>query len=52
MERVMTLRIFDHLFVNHGWHAPARLDAPEARVSTQRESVAVEILAEERAEIE
>lgn len=48
----MTLRIFDHLFVNHGWRAPACVHAPEARVSTQRESAAIEISAVEREEIE
>jgi hypothetical protein len=52
MEHIMALRIFDHLFVNHGWHAPSRVDAPEALVSTQRESAAVEVSAAEREEIE
>lgn len=47
----MALRIFDHLFVNHGWHARGCLYAPEARVATERESTSVEISAAEREEI-
>src|ERR1043166_5399160 len=52
MERNMALRIFDHLFVNHGWHAPSGIQTPEARVSTQRECAAIDIPAAERKEIE
>jgi AraC-like DNA-binding protein len=52
MEHVMALRIFDHLFVNHGWHAPGGIQAPEARVSTHKESAAIEVPAAEREEIE
>jgi AraC-like DNA-binding protein len=48
----MALRIFDHLFVNHGWHAPRGIQAPEARVSTHKESPEIEIPAAEREEIE
>lgn len=48
----MALRIFDHLFVNHGWHAPSGIQTPKARVSTRGESSAVEVPAAERAEIE
>jgi AraC-like DNA-binding protein len=48
----MALRIFDHLFVNRGWHAPAGVQTPEARVSTHQEITAVEIPAAEREEIE
>jgi hypothetical protein len=52
MERIMGLRIFDHLFVDHGWHGSNCVASPEARVSTGQESAAVEISATERAEIE
>lgn len=48
----MALRIFDHLFVNHGWRVPNGVQTPEVRVSTQQENTAVEILGAEREEIE
>ena len=48
----MALRIFDHLFVNHGWHAPNGIQTPKARVSTYKESAPAGVPAAEREEIE
>jgi hypothetical protein len=51
MERVMALRIFDHLLVNHSWTATGHIYAPEAHVS-EHPALTVEVSAAERGEIE
>jgi AraC-like DNA-binding protein len=51
MEHVMSLRIFDHLLINHSWTETGRIYTPATHV-TEHAASTDEISAAQRAEIE